>query len=165
MKQLYVDRIFSDNMVLQREQEIEIWGTCTTYSQVTVKLEKHSVQAKVEDASWSVRFPPMKATKSATMIISAGDEDIEIRNIAIGDVWLAGGQSNMEFFMRYDEDYKSEAEQCENADIRFYDVPELCYAGQEEEFDYSRMGYWRTCDKENLEYYSAVASKEEKTCW
>lgn len=158
MKQgLQVNQIFSDNMVLQRREPIEIWGTCEKDAEVAITIAEKNIVATVDATSWIAVLPAMEKTEKVSMVITSGREKIEINNIAIGDVWLAGGQSNMEFYMRYDADYKSEVEQCENADIRFYDVPEVCYAGQEEEFDYSRMGYWRTCDKKNLEYYSAVA--------
>lgn len=90
------------------------------------------------------------------MVIASGSDIVTIRDIAVGEVWIAGGQSNMEFYMRY-EKHKSDALQhCKNQCIRFYDVPKVCYDGQLEDFDYSRMGIWRTATPEDLEYFSAV---------
>ena len=58
--------------------------------------------------------------------------------------------------MRYDRDLKQALAGCENPDIRFYDVPEIAYEGEEADFDYSQFGFWRPCDPENLQYFSAV---------
>lgn len=62
----------------------------------------------------------------------------------------------MEFWMRYDADMEEIRNTCGNPDIRFYDCPEISYEGQDQDFDYSRMGFWRTCDTENIEYFTAV---------
>jgi sialate O-acetylesterase len=144
-------------MILQRDKQITMWGYCKKDAKVQVKINCVNVYAAVEGTSWSAVLPPMKAVESTSMVIVSEDEKINIENVGIGDVWLAGGQSNMEFYMRYDADYKTEVKLCENSNIRFYDVPEICYVGQNEDFDYSRMGYWRECNRENLEYYSAAA--------
>lgn len=83
-------------------------------------------------------------------------ETITFSQVAVGEVWVAGGQSNMEFHMRYEKHLTEALKVCVNPRVRFFDVPEVSYGGQDEEFDYSRMGIWRKADPENLEYFSAV---------
>lgn len=89
--------------------------------------------------------------------ISSGAECVVLHDVAVGEVWLAGGQSNMEFHMRYDADLEQEQPQCENRLIRFFDYPEVSYEGQINEADYgSNYGFWRLCTPEQLERFSAV---------
>lgn len=143
-------------MVLQRQKPIVVWGTCEEQMKVEVDLNGNQVLAEVEGEKWTAILPSMEAETNLTLTVRTAEEKIVISDVAVGEVWIGGGQSNMEFFMKYEANYDEEIKDCANADIRFYDVPELCYPGHEKDFDFSRMGYWRTCDPENLEYYSAV---------
>ena len=154
---LQVAEIFQSGMILQREKAVAVWGTAEPGAQVTVEIQGRSAQAKADESgAWSVSVPALAASASETMTVKAGDEALMYEDVAVGEVWLAGGQSNMEFAMRY-EKHKAEAlENCEDARVRFYDVPEVCYDGQREEFDYSRMAVWRKATKEDLDYFSAV---------
>lgn len=154
---LQTAEIFQSGMMLQREKPITVWGTAKPNAQVTVEIQGQSAQAKADESgAWSVSVPALVASASETMTVKAGDEALVYEDVAVGEVWLAGGQSNMEFAMRY-EKHKAEAlENCEDARVRFYDVPEVCYDGQREEFDYSRMAVWRKATKEDLDYFSAV---------
>lgn len=158
---LKTDRLFSDHMVLQRGKEIKIWGICTgekSENPIKVSLSGKTVEAhRDESGKWTAVFPPLEADRRLTLTVENGTDRIEIKDVNIGEVWVAAGQSNMEFYMRYDADCITEKDQCENQDIRFFDVPEVCYPGQEDEYDYSRMGFWRRCTPEDLEYFSAAA--------
>lgn len=87
---------------------------------------------------WKIRF------RNISCQIKSETETITLEDISIGDVFLAGSQSNMEFWMRYDADMDEVRDTCGNPDIRFYDCPEISYEGQDQDFDYSRMGFWRT---------------------
>lgn len=164
-QKLEIDRLFSSHMVLQREKPMKVWGKCSGKEPVTVTFMGNSVKADIEKNTWVAVLPPQEAARDQKLMVRSGEEGIYLSDIHVGEVWIAGGQSNMEFYMRYDKDYKEVLEQCENDDIRFYDVPEVCYEGQELDFDYSRMGLWRTCTKENLEYYSAVGYYFARKLW
>ena len=153
---LKADSLFSSHMVLQRNKPIRIWGTVTGEKPVTVSFMGNTVTAERKDQSWEAVLPPVKEARNQELLIRSGEAQICIRDVQVGEVWIAGGQSNMEFYLKYDQDFRKTAEPESNPDIRFYDVPEICYKGQEKDFDYSRMGFWRTCTPENLEYYSAV---------
>lgn len=162
---LTLNKLFSNDMVLQRQKTVKVWGTYEGAADVEISLMGNTAKAAREGDNWTAMLPAMEAARNQTLLVSAGGEKIEIKNIHVGEVWLAGGQSNMEFYMRYDSDYREIVNQCENDDIRFFDVPEACYPEQIQDFDYSRMGFWRICNKKNLEYFSAAAYAFAARVW
>ncbi len=145
--------IFSDNMILQMGKPIRVWGTCEEGGQVTVRLLGTETTTESFKGQWSVSLPPMEACESTEMEILSDRERLTISNVAIGEVWIAGGQSNMEFQLRYDAERKSAKE---NPHIRMFDYPEVSYEGQLLEHDYSDFGFWRECTEENLDYFTAA---------
>lgn len=155
---LKLAELFGDNMVLQQGKKVNIWGSGTPNQIVTVRVQDKSCQTRVaEGGQWRVEVPELKASKQETLTVHSGDEEIILKNVAIGEVWLAGGQSNMEFFMRYDKDFNETVKHCENSDIRFFDYPEVPAERFRDTKDYSEYGFWRLCNEENIQYYSAVA--------
>ena len=89
-------------------------------------------------------FAPMQAQKEARLVLENDlGEKIELEDLAIGEVWLAGGQSNMEFLMKWDAEREDFLEEYENTAIRFYEVPKISYEGALEEEDHSSEGIWR----------------------
>lgn len=150
--------LFQDHMVLQRDKEVPIWGTAAPGAAVTVRMQGQEAQTRAdENGGWLLRIGPLRLSYGEELEICAGKERIVIRDVAVGEVWLAGGQSNMEFHMRYDADMAQERLRCENPLIRFFDYPEVSHAGQIDEADYrSNYGFWRLCAPEQLERFSAV---------
>ena len=149
--------IFHSGMILQRGKCLAVWGTGNPGETIGVQIQGRTGQTVTEaDGTWSVDLPPLDASVSEELIIKSDSHKIIFEQVAVGEVWVAGGQSNMEFLMRYEKHKKEEVKDCTDPDIRFYDVPEVCYDGQLEEFDYSRQGIWRKANPENLDYFSAV---------
>lgn len=91
-------RMFSDGMVLQRGQPIPVWGRATPGAKVAVAFDGKAVSA-VADAKgdWRVLLPAHAAGGPLQMHIDDGSAPVELRNVLVGDVWLASGQSNMEW--------------------------------------------------------------------
>lgn len=155
---LHTAQLFKDYMVIQQEKPFTIWGNGEPGCEVTVSIQGKTGKTTVlRDGTWKAVLPPLKMSHEELLTIATKDESLTFQKVAVGEVWLAGGQSNMEFYMRYDADRDAAMAACENADIRFFDVPEISYPEQAEDFDYSRFGFWRPCDKDDLEYFSAVA--------
>ncbi len=98
--QITLPKIIGNNMVLQRNKPVAIWGTAAAGENITVSFGKQ-VKKTVTDASgkWMIMLDAMTASdKPATMTIS-GSSIITLKNILVGEVWLCSGQSNMEFTM------------------------------------------------------------------
>ena len=150
--------LFQDHMILQRDKEVTVWGNADAGAQVTVAMQgKTSTATTDAEGNWKAVCGPYNVSLSEEMTIASGEETLVIRDAQVGAVWLAGGQSNMEFHMRYDADMASEKEICTNDNIRFFDYPEVSYVGQINEADYGKnYDFWRKAKPEQLERFSAV---------
>ena len=154
---LRLDSLFSDGTVLQREKPVSVWGTAEPGQTVTASLQGQAVSAEAgQDGCWSCVFAPLHASEGEQLVVSTTCEGITLTDVAVGEVFIAGGQSNMEFWMRYDRDVESVRSTCTNPRIRFYDVPKCSYPGQLKDFDFSQVGMWRRATPEDLDRFSAV---------
>ena len=90
--------IFTDHMVLQRDQPLPVWGWAAPGRVVTVEVGSHSARTRAnEEGLWRLTLPPLKSGKAPLkMTVKAGNEKIRLSDILLGDVWLCSGQSNME---------------------------------------------------------------------
>ncbi len=88
--------IFSDGMIVQRGAPIPIWGTADAGEKVAVTLgnSKQSAVAGT-DGKWMLHLPALAASSGLEMMVS-GKNTLQIADVAVGEVWLASGQSNME---------------------------------------------------------------------
>lgn len=160
---LHTAPIFQNGMILQRNKPVTVWGTSTPNSSITVTIQEQFVSTTTDtEGNWYLTLPNLLASESEQLIIQSENDKLVYEDVAIGEVWVAGGQSNMEFHMRY-EKYKTDAlKDCPNKNIRFFDVPEVCYDGHITQFDYSRENIWRYATEKDLEYFSAVGYYFEK---
>lgn len=92
------DRLFSSNMVLQRDKNIPVYGTANAGEEITVSFNGQTSRTVTgTDGKWKVIFPPMRYGGPYQMKISGPGNSLVLKNILIGDVWLCSGQSNMAF--------------------------------------------------------------------
>ncbi len=159
---LCLPMLFGDHMVLQRQKPIEIWGKAAPGIAVFALLYREErvlaegVGQADADGNWNLFLPAMEAARNLRLEITAGAEKQILEDVVIGEVWIAGGQSNMEYFLQFDAERDSAFARPEIPDIRFWDHPEISYEGQLDDYDYSEFGIWRLCRKEDLPWYSAV---------
>ena len=150
--------VFSDNMVLQRNRNIRVFGTCTADEKViTVSIPELESFAKatVKNGRWEAVLPPRKEYSSCTLEITCGAIKKVFRNVAIGEVWLAGGQSNMEFELHNDKNGIKELTQCKDVSVRYYYTPKCSMLGKELD-DSERNSCWMLPSAENASAWSAV---------
>ena len=92
--------LFSDHLVLQRGAKAPIWGWTQPGAEVAVRFAGQTKTSKAgTDGKWIVRLAPMPASAEPRILMvstSAGDQQVTIRDVLVGDVWLCSGQSNME---------------------------------------------------------------------
>lgn len=150
--------LFQDKMVLQRDKKVTVWGNANAGAQVKIIMQGKEICTEADDnGKWEAACGPFSTSFSEEMIVISGNEELILKDVQVGEVWLAGGQSNMEFHMRYDADMADEKESCMNSNIRFFDYPEVSYIGQIDEADYGKnYGFWRKAELDYLERFSAV---------
>lgn len=150
--------LFQSGMILQRDKEIAVWGTAEAGERICITLQDQRAETVADhEGKWQIACGPFETSFSEEMVVESGEEKLVLKDVQVGEVWLAGGQSNMEFHMRYDADMQTEKEICANGNIRFFDYPEVSYVGQIDEADYGKnYGFWRKAEPEQLERFSAV---------
>ena len=158
---LNVAALFGEHMILQRDSELKIWGTGAENDTVTVELNEQKASAPVINGEWMVVLKPEEACFRTTMTISSviTEEVISFHDVAIGEVWLATGQSNMEFLMKYDYDLPETKELPDDEYLRCYTTPQSAYLGYLELDSKPAQGFWRKWTSyDNRINFSAVGA-------
>jgi sialate O-acetylesterase len=161
--QVRLPAIISDNMILQQNSKVALWGWAQSGEKVTIintwNNKTTSVTANAS-GKWLTYIATAKAGGPYSLSFKASN-NIEVKNILLGEVWLSSGQSNMEFFIgktpngsytgvsNYDEVIKD----AEHPDIRLIDVPNK--VADEPQGDFK--GEWKPCTAKTIDTFSAVA--------
>jgi sialate O-acetylesterase len=146
--------IFSDNMVLQREMELKVWGWANAGERVTVLFNGQKVRTKaIKDGTWQIQLKPMKAGGPHDMQIS-GKNEIILKNILIGDVWICSGQSNMAFWVQRSNNAEVEIKNAYYPEIRLLTVPRKVSNVPLTDIGNSS---WQICNPETVAEFSAVS--------
>ena len=152
--QLSTARIFGDHMVLQRNQDIPVWGWSAKGSRVRVTLNGQKVSTKTDDqGNWKVSFNPIEAGGPYIMTVTSGKSKITYSDVMIGEVWLCSGQSNMEFALRNALGYWSELKTAAQMNIRHFKVPNKISLGPEKDIS---GGQWVKADTNTIGNFTAV---------
>ena len=123
--------LFTDGAVLCRRKEIRIFGSASGVPAVTVRLISREGtllgenSAPVEEGRFLVTLPPQEAQTGCRLVFCAGTELAEAEDVAIGEVFLAGGQSNMELELRNADEGPELIRQYQDPLLRFFNVPKI----------------------------------------
>jgi len=166
---LCVHNLFQSNMVIQRDKPIRLWGWAKPGENVKVTFGGHSqAGTAAPDRSWKVELPALPASaEPRTMMIQGKDSKIDLENILVGDVWLLGGQSNMEFEIYKVEGGPLEIVSANFKNIRLFSVPQQngpdlknSFPRQYQWIDFFsqhfRQGYWDVCSPETVGEMSGI---------
>ena len=117
-------KFFSDNMVLQRERPIRIWGRSVNGESVTVRFAGSEVSVQADRTGrWEATLPAMAADATPREMTVTGRADtVRFTNVVVGDVWLCSGQSNMEWQLDPTTDCEAEIAASANPNIRLLSV-------------------------------------------
>lgn len=150
--QVTLPKLFGNGMVVQREEAISVWGKGIPGENVRVSLAGAVTSGTVEaDSSWLLKLPELEA--GGPFVLEVNQQ--KINDVYIGDVWVAGGQSNMEWRLK-SQVIGAEEEYAEggNPQIRFFKVPNSYSAVK---LDDVVGGEWKVADSVNMREFSAVA--------
>jgi len=148
--------IFSDNMVLQRNSEIKIWGWGNPKEEIKITPSWNNQEYKVTTdsyANWQITIPTPKEGGPFSISFK-GYNEVILKNILVGEVWLCSGQSNMEMSAAWGIDNGDEEVRKANyPNIRFFTVPKLTATSPQNNL----LGNWTECTPETMKNFSAVA--------
>jgi sialate O-acetylesterase len=166
---LSLNNLFQSNMVIQRDKPVSLWGWADPSEKVTVMLAgKEQTATAGKDRSWKVTFPAMPAnSKPINVTIKGKSKTLTLKNVLVGDVWVLGGQSNMEFPLHKVEDGNLEIASANFSNIRILTIPSVAspepvkgFARLHEWSDWSkrhfRKGDWDVCSPEVAKELSAI---------
>lgn len=123
-------RIFADGMVVQRDQPVRVWGEAAPGARVHVTFAGREATAQAAaDGRWSLALPAQTAGGPHVMRIDDGKQPRVLRDVLVGDVWLASGQSNMEWPIAQSADPEIEAARATDPQIRHFKIPKS-WAGE-----------------------------------
>ena len=145
-----VSNLFQTGMVLQRDKSISIWGWGDPGAEVTAEFSGAMGSSRIAaDRRWVIEFPPMPANSNGQRLtVRSGDVEITLSDILIGDVWILGGQSNMEFELAKVENGSLEIISANYPLIRVLTVP---YAqGPKQHLSFPRLHQWSDWSKRHF---------------
>ena len=150
-------RIFGDNMVLQRNKAVRIWGLAAPGEKVAVKFDRQTVSAKADkQGKWQVMLAPEKAGGPFDLQIN-GKNQILIHNVLVGEVWICSGQSNMEMPVEgwgKINNFQQEIADANYPLIRHFKVPNTVSTTLKDDLT---GGDWKICSPETAGDFSAAA--------
>ncbi|MDD5065072.1 MAG: sialate O-acetylesterase [Phycisphaerae bacterium] len=148
-------RLVSDGMVLQRDANVKIWGWADAGEKVTIDFNGKMYSAAADpDGKWTATLSPSKAGGPYNMEIKAAN-NITLKNILIGDVWVCSGQSNMELTMeRVKDKYPNEITNSDNNSIRQFEVPDKYYF--DAPHDDLESGTWASANPQTIFKFTAI---------
>jgi sialate O-acetylesterase len=152
--------VFSDHAVLQRDRPIHVWGWSTAGAHLVAHFHRQQV-ASIADARglWSLSLQPERAGGPYVLTITGDGADVMVHDLLVGDVWIASGQSNMEFPLQGfgpDTPLKNQAK--EIADATQPKLRLLRLEHESNDFPLAdESGEWTLCSSETARDFSAVA--------
>jgi len=145
--------VFTDNMVLQRDQAVPVWGSADPGEEVTVTFAGQFKKATADaDGKWRVDLDKMEASDQSRELVVQGKNNLTYKNVLVGEVWICSGQSNMEWTVRYSLDPKEVQQEAKYPLIRHLKVSHAAADIPQDDF----KGSWTVCSPDTILNYSAV---------
>jgi len=170
-KGLCVSNVFQTNMVLQRGKPVAVWGWAAAGEKVTVSFAGQQATATAgPDRAWQITLEPMPAGATPQrMTVKGKSATLTLENILVGDVWLLGGQSNMEFPITNIVDGELERLSANFPQIRLLTLPQGAGFDSVRSFPrlhewsswssrHFRKGDWDVCTPETIREFSAIGT-------
>lgn len=149
-----VNPMFSDNMVLQRQMRVAVWGTGVPGEVISLQIHGRKYSITVDkNGKWSTRISALPVGGPYIMKVSGKEKVITFKNILSGDVWVCSGQSNMQWSVIRSKNAKQEIAAAKYPNIRLFAVKRTV---SETPLDHV-SGKWQKCTPNTIKHFSAVA--------
>ena len=121
--ELRLNALFSDNMVLQQDASIPVWGWADEGQTVKVSFKGQTASVVAKNGKWMVRLKNLKPGAPEVLTVSAGSQTVICTNVLVGEVWVCSGQSNMQYAMRQSHEPDKDIAGATNSQIRLFYTP------------------------------------------
>ncbi|MDZ7608458.1 MAG: sialate O-acetylesterase [Cyclobacteriaceae bacterium] len=146
--------IFSDNMVLQRGMNVPVWGTANGGEKITVTIGGFSCTTVTPvSGNWKVCLQVFEAGGPHELVVK-GENEVRFKDVLFGEVWVASGQSNMQWTLESSNNSAEEVKNANYPDIRLFYVPRRPAKSPKADLD---GGRWEKCTPESAKGFSAIA--------
>ena len=165
---LQMSQLYTDYMVLQRDMPLDIHGIANAGEKITVSISNQKATATANNqGKWSVVLKPMNAATDLTLTVEAGSAAKVYKHVAVGEVWLCSGQSNMAFMLCQADTYKRDTDNVGDSQLRLFDMkarwetynvawPASCLDSLNH-LQYYRSTTWQPTTPDNAKWFSAIA--------
>ncbi len=144
--------LFGDHMVLQADQPVHVWGSAEPGEEVSISFRNRNLKiATSESGNWSAYLPPSRAGGPFTLAVQ-GNNRVTIRDVFVGEVWIASGQSNMVWPLSRSDDAEAEIAAARHPGIRYFKVD--LETADEPQDDVS--GEWQVVSPDTAAEFSGV---------
>lgn len=134
---LRLPQVFGDNMVVQQGKPVVVWGQDNASTDVTVSIGGHSATARTGYTNgayrWRVTLPALPASDTPQTMTVSGSSTVTFQNVLVGEVWLASGQSNMDWAVKDSTNSQAEIAAANHPGIRFLKVPQFNHASVQQD--------------------------------
>jgi len=152
MGEIKLPALIADHMVLQRDTKVRIWGWSEPEEKVIVRFNgQQTLTTGAPDGTWSVTLKPMRAGGPYDMTIS-GRNTIKIKDVLVGEVWVASGQSNMEMLVVSSANFNKESAAADYPEIRHFTVTKRPIGAPTD----LAFGQWVVCQPNTVGSFSGV---------
>ncbi len=151
---LRLPRLFGDGMVVQRQQPVVVWGWAPPGALVAVSFHKATARATATSAgTWTLTLPAEPAGGPFDLSVRSGSDRVDLHDVLVGDVWVASGQSNMEFPLALTNNAAQEIAAARDPLIRQLKVPTSWSTSPEDDLP---GALWTRADPEHAGAFTAV---------
>ncbi len=144
--------VISDHMVLQQEANVNLWGWAEPGEKITAKFgDKTAEVVTGGDKKWRLKFADLKAGTTGDLTIS-GEDTVTVKDVLVGEVWVASGQSNMEWIVKNSANPEQEISAANSPQVRMFTVTKAHSLTPKEDC----AGTWQVCSPTTAGAFSAV---------
>jgi sialate O-acetylesterase len=153
-QELKLPSVFGDQMVLQREMPVPVWGWGKAGETVSVTFGEQSQSTEVgDDGKWMLKLDPLSVGEPRELTVKSGEETTTFSDVLVGEVWVCSGQSNMQWSIAVGLDPDLEAARADRPNLRLFQLPQVSKAEPQDDVEAS----WRVSAPADISSFSAVA--------
>ena len=159
---LRLPNFFGDHMVLQAGKPVSLWGWAAAGDKVTVVFDGQEKETVAGDGgTWLLQLDALRpSSKGSVLLVSDGSTTLTVKDVLVGEVWVCGGQSNMEWSLRGSREADLEIDSADSPEIRFLRLPKIASDVPRDDFPLGNPkgseGRWRRAIPEEVENCTAV---------